>query len=245
MEEYEFNINHFDVERIKNFEKSVTIRTENFETINYACQEAHVYSRMTAIIGDAGYGKTKALIDYADTNSNVYLITLKSHMTPKIFYEELLTEIGFKNKHSSKNIHHIIDSIAYFLNSSRDKNLLIFDESGKFTPRELLYIHDLRDSTLKNTGYIMAGPPYFEKEVLKNVKNELQGIPEFYRRINNWIELGLPSYNEKLALCRHYGIKDNRLTETLCKSPEFKTLSALYDAICNFGILVLREINKK
>ncbi|QNN44476.1 ATP-binding protein [Pedobacter roseus] len=163
-------------------------------------------------------------------------------MTPKVFYQELLSTIGFRNKHSGKSLYHIIDSIAYFLNSARGKNLIVFDEAGKFSPRELLYIHDLRDSTLQSTGYILTGPPYFERDVLKNVKNELKGIPEFHRRINNWIELGLPSYNEKLALCKHYGIIDSRLVQSLCKSVEFETLSLLYDAIFNFGLLVLREL---
>lgn len=237
---YSFNINDFDLRKIKEFSKVKIIESDNFVTVNKACTEAQEFSVMTAIIGEPGFGKTSALRYFAKTHENVFYITVKKSMTAKIFYTKLLETIGYDNIHKSNNIYHIIDSIAYYLSQSKTRYLIIIDEAGKLTHQKLLYLHDLRDAIATNAGIILAGPKYFEKNITEMVKKGVEGLPELNRRILTWIELTTPSSQEKRALMMEYGIRNQGLLNSLSMSSRHNTLSDIYNLVTVFGMKVNR-----
>ena len=79
------------------------------------------------------------------------------------------------------------------------------------------------------------------------LSKNIEGIPEFFRRINNWIELDRPSVNEKRALCIHRGITNNGLIEQISNNIKYNTLSDVDNLLINLSILINRkiELNKK
>lgn len=242
MEKYNFSINDFDVELLLSGNEKI-IASTNFNTITSLCSDVKKYSNMVAIIGEPGYGKTLSLKYFSDRNENVYYINVKKTMTAKIFYSEILNNIGFANKHGQDNIYYIIESIAHYLNENKQKNLLVIDEAGKLSHNHLLYLHDLRDSISKSTGIVIAGPKYFQNDITNQLKLNKIGIPELYRRINTWIELDLPSYNEKFQLCKFSGIKNDNLINAICKDIQYKTLSDISNLIKSFQIIIDRQSN--
>jgi hypothetical protein len=240
--EYQFDIKDFDADKLQSFNQIKIIESDNFSSVNRTCSEALEFSNMCAIIGDPGYGKTTALQYFTKKHERVFYITVKKSMTPKIFYSLLLEVVGFQNMHKQNNVYYIIDSIAYYLSESTEKNLIIIDEAGKLTHRELLYLHDLRDSVATNTGIVLSGPRYFEANIKEMAANGMEGLPELSRRIVNWVELYLPSSQEKRAICMEYGIIGTRLLKHLSSGSEYRTLSDIYSAIKIFGILFLRHL---
>lgn len=105
--------------------------------------------------------------------------------------------MGYQYYYKQNNINTIIENIAYYLNDSNDNNLLIIDEAGKLSHSNILFLHDLRDSCKNSTGIILASPKYFENNIRNMLLKNIVGIPEFFRRINNWVELDKPSIEEK------------------------------------------------
>jgi len=237
-EEYKFNVEDFDGGKIKNFREKIIIESGNFCTITEACKDTLEYSRMISIIGEPGYGKTEALEHFADNNRNVIFLTVKKHYTGKELFSKILEKAGWTNVYKESTLTTIIESIGYYLSQSEGKHLIILDEGGKLSHRNLLYLHDLRDSVMKNTGIVLAGPKYFETNILSLQKKNIEGIQELMRRINLWIELLAPTYEEKRELCKQYGITSSKLLRFIAK--ESKHLGDVRGHINNFGLIYSR-----
>ena len=100
--------------------------------------------------------------------------------------------------------------------------MLIIDEAGKFSPRMLEYLHELRDLTTDTTGIILAGPEYFEEHLINWKDKKVTGIPEVYSRITTWVKLRPPTSNEKIELIRAYNIHDNDFEKFIKYSLDFR-----------------------
>ncbi len=223
----------------------IIIETDNYLTIQQVCSENLSLKNMSIIIGEPGFGKTISLTKFKNQNKNVFYITVKKSMTPKIFYSKILEIIGFKNYFKQDNIYHIIESISYYLNENHNNNLLIIDEAGKLSHSSILYLHDLRDNCKNSTGIVLAGPKYFENNIRSMLNKNIEGIPEFFRRVNNWIELDKPSIHEKMALCIHRGIKNDLLIKEIATNDNYKTLSDVDNVLNNIGLIVKRKLNNQ
>jgi len=56
-------------------------------------------------------------------------------------------------------------------------------------------------------------------------KKEMIGIPEFNNRINNWMYLDNPSNHEIMAICKSYGINDDKFISFLInQSYDYRTI---------------------
>ncbi|WP_375577736.1 ATP-binding protein [Marivirga tractuosa] len=183
----------------------------NFSSIINSCANAQTKKLMIGIIGYPGAGKTAALQYYSQNNRNVYYLRVRKSMTAKDFYIRLLESMGLKNTMRELPIHFIMNKIAGNLNLSTKPNLIIIDEAGKFKPKQLEYIHELRDMTDGTTGIVLAGPEYFRDNLDSWKKDNVIGIPELHRRIFDFIELDRPKYAEVKLLCSEYGVKDEKL----------------------------------
>jgi len=243
MPEYELNFDDFNLDLLLDFQNKKIIESSNFRTVTEICAETLKYSRMAAIIGEPGYGKSIAFEYFQSNNKNIYRITVKKSMTSKDFYNKILAIAGWSNIYQSSTLYNIIESIGYYFNQSTSKQLIIIDEAGKLSHRQLLYLHDLRDSVSKNTGIIIAGPKYFEKTLYALKKNDVEGIPELLRRVDVFIELEKPSNAEKRELFNQYGFKNTSLINALMK--ECVHLEDVYKSVQNFALIAIRIMNEK
>jgi len=238
----EFNETDFDLDRLKRFEEKITLQTTNFSTINRVCKQALRFSSMTAIIAETGYGKTNALEYFAQQNERVIYICMKKAMTSRVMYNEILKAAGWKNIYRESSLFNIIESIAYYLSESTGKKLLIIDEANHISNINLIHLHDLRDATQNISGIIIAGPKQFQQkmEYLESINK--YGVPEFMRRIFNWIELGPPSFNEKCNLYREYGFKNDTIIKSYAEID--KTLDDVWKNVKRVALLYLNSIGE-
>lgn len=193
------------------------VSTNNFSTIIESCEEAKSQSKMIAIIGYPGAGKTTGLMYFYKNYPNTTYVKVLPSMKPKIFYSKILENMGVPDQQNGLTLHYLIKKIAFMLNQSNEKNLLIIDEAGKFTPRMLEYIHELRDLTSDSTGIILAGPDYFQINLKKWVNSNKDGMPEIFRRINTWQPLTRMNKEEVIAMCEINGIKNKNTHNDLFK----------------------------
>ncbi len=142
------------------------IRTSNFNTVFKLCNVAHMKTKMFGILGYPGAGKTTALLSYVQTHDYAHYVRVTASMNAKDFYRKLLNELGIIGVHKNTSLHSLINAISYHLNNEIEKQLIVIDEAGKFNPRLLEYLHELRDNTFKSTGIIISGPEYFRANIL-------------------------------------------------------------------------------
>lgn len=102
--------------------------------------------------------------------------------------------------------------------------LVIVDEAGKITHTMILYLHVLRDKTLKNCGFVLGGMPYFKSNLVKFSNKGKEGFAEFLRRINIWNTLSGLSRNEIKYVCETNGITDAEIIKELYTKKRFGDL---------------------
>jgi len=121
------------------------------------------------------------------------------------------------------NINSMLNKIADELNTLSSP-LLIIDEAGKLTHTMILYLHVLRDKTIKNCGIILSGMPYFKSNIYKFSNKQKEGYAEFYRRINLWQELKGLTRKEIEFVCEQNGITDKDVIAELKTKKRFGDL---------------------
>ena len=202
--------------------------TTNFETIQELCSRAQNESIMLGLIGYPGAGKTTSLKYYFEQNKNTYYTRVSKSMNAKEFWLNLLNDVGCVVNSKRITIHGLIRLLISELNTKYEKQLIIIDEAGKFKPKFLEYIHELRDETENNVGIIIGGPEYFHSNLIEWRNKGVIGIPEFYRRVYYWEFLEPLDYNEIFQFC-----KANNITSK-------KIVSQFYKSCSNFSELIYR-----
>lgn len=200
--------------------------TSNYNSIQSICQKTQAHSLLNAIIGYTGAGKTTALYDYYRGGQNVYYIECKNSMNRRQFLHALLLEMGINYMGT---VYEMVKQISDHLNSHK-KPLVIIDEAGKVSTNVLLDLHDIRNATLYNAGFILAGCEYFQRDMEKAVQKEKPGYPEFHSRIVNWNVLNRPTKAEISAICKGNGVDDDEFIKDLYRLPNYRLL---YNAILN------------
>jgi len=123
------------------------------------------------------------------------------------------------------------------LSNSKEPNLLIIDEAGKFIHNQLLFLHEIRDNTKNNTKIILTGPTYFKKNLDDWKLAGKDRIPELHRRVEAGFPLQEPSLKEKRACYSEYGIL-NQLADEL--SREWSDFGTLDNKILETRIALLK-----
>ncbi len=205
------------------------INTYNFTSIESACNEARTRKRMIGVVGFTGAGKTIGLKYYNASQRETYFVTCRKSMRAKQFFKSILKSLGVKFDGS---LHDIIERIADKL-SEKQNPLLIIDEAGKLSKNCLMYLHDLRELTINNTGIVLAGVDYFKMNLTRFVERQKEGMEEFYDRIGKWIRLSRPTHKEIKAICKANMITNSSDINTLLSVNNYRVLR---DCIINMRI---------
>lgn len=196
------------------------VQTHNLTTVERVCGHAQTNQLMIGLLGGTGLGKTTALERYA-RRPRVYYLAYDKTMRPKHFFAALLQEMGVAFVGS---VHDMLNRAADELNGKKAP-LLIIDEAGKLTHQLYLFLHVLREKTKRNCGIVLAGMPYFQANLLKDVNRQKEGAAEFYRRINLWQELARPTSAEIKAVCDAHGVTDPDAVRTMQRYQDFGNLT--------------------
>ena len=204
----------------------IILETANYNSISLACQDALINHKMVAITGEPGLGKTTAVNSFKSTIAdNVFVVTVTKSMSAKIFYSSILNTVGDKKFSSTQRLYFIIQEAIHVFTNSVENKILIIDEAGRLTPNMIEYIHEFRDATKENTGIVLLGVGYFEKNMIKWRDSEYIGIPEFYSRISSWLKLEKPTKNEIIAIVRAYGVEDEGFIKEVIGFNDFRKLT--------------------
>lgn len=198
-------------------------RTNDFATCTKVCEAAQKHHFMIGLVGDTGLGKTTALTTYS-LRKNAFYVSYDKTMKPKQFFVALLKEMGISFEGS---INEMVTRIADELNTLNNP-LIIIDEAGKITHTMILYLHVLRDKTIKNCGFVLGGMPYFKSNLIKFASKQKEGFAEFLRRVNLWQTLEGLSTSEITYICQQHGITD---TDTIREMRGKKRFGDLFNAI--------------
>lgn len=177
-------------------------QTSDLKSVFQQCEFTRDNRFMTGLLADTGMGKTTSLKAYTSANKNTFMVTVDKTMNAKRLYMKILSVLGARFE---GNMHDVMMIIAAELNML-DNPLLIVDEAGKMNHVMMLYMHDLREHTRENCGILLAGMPYFKKNLQKFADKQKEGCSEFLRRINVWHELKGLSRKETEYVCRQSGI---------------------------------------
>ncbi|MBB6107666.1 AAA domain-containing protein [Mucilaginibacter lappiensis] len=239
----DINLNDFDLKKITNLDLEFYMETTNFLITQKACTECLRFSRMISMLGGPGFGKSNALTYFANNNANTYYVLVSESMSPRELLIKILEVMGFQNKHSSSSVYNLIQSIGYFLSTEAKKSLLIIDEAGRLSNKNLMNFHDLRNSLNKSAGIMFVGPFYFKSKIENMVRKNVQGIPELNSRINSWISLECPTLAEQAEYCFHRGILNKRIANSLIIRDQ--NLRKLKERIDEIGITVIEMLESK
>lgn len=234
------DLSAFDLEKIVRKE-AVMLNTKALTTIEYCCRLAQQHNMFIGITGETGYGKSTSFDYFRKNNSNVFQVTIEKSMNSADLYFDLANQLGIKGLDLNKTrLNPLIRSVSYTLNNNSHQNLIILDEAGKFTPRKLLFLHELRDATKESTGIIVAGPQYFRTKIESWANEQREGIPELYRRIQDWVTVDKPSKAEMTMLCKESGVKAPDYVKALIA--ESANLGDLSNKILQAKLYVLQEL---
>lgn len=179
--------------------------TKDLLSVLKQCEMTRKYRLMTGLLADTGMGKSTSLKIYEASENNVFMVTAESSMNAKTLFLSILERL---NVSFDGNVHRILLKIAEVLNAA-ENSLLIIDEAGKLNHVMMLYLHVLRERTMKNCGILLAGMPYFKTNLERFSQKQKSGCSEFLRRINIWNELGGLSRKEIEYICRKEGMEDD------------------------------------
>lgn len=174
--------------------------TKNFVKIKNACEDAQGNSRLIAIAGITGGGKTSALEHYTKNHQNVFYLHCNSTMTQKGFLKAMLVKMGFTPLGSREVMRDRIIEALQLL----EHPLFVFDDFTKVGKEIYAIIQQLYDElTVKNScGIIISGVEKLRDIVFSAAMQNRLFFPEFQNRISAWKRLETPIREEVKGLLK-------------------------------------------
>lgn len=186
-----------------NIEGWKIVSTPNFQLTQLICEDAKDNSRLLALTGESGYGKSTALHYFTRKNRNTYYTLCNFIMNRKDFLLAIAKSIGIS---TGGRLELILTDIVDHLLSVEDP-LLVLDDSGKLIDGNFRMIQLLFDRTEGRVGILLSGTNYLRKYIEDRSEKDQMGFRELKRRIEYWQELAAPDINTVHEICLQQGIE--------------------------------------
>lgn len=184
------------------------VETTNFKDLTEMFSDAQENSLVTAIIGEAGCGKTLAANMYRQNNSNVFILCCAEYWNRKLFMQELLCEMG-KNP-GSDTVGEMMADIVSTL-KRLDSPLIIMDEIDKISDQVFYFFITLYNQLEDHCGFIMMATEHFKKKMERGLKNKRKGYAEIYSRMGRrLVDLEKTNQQDIIEVCIANGITSQK-----------------------------------
>ncbi len=187
--------------------------------------EAKRRSRMVAILGREGMGKSSAIAHYIQDHPEVYYLRIGTTYTISNLFNEMISQLSGAYPGVTDTLFVKMKLVSYLLTKDNTKKLIVIDDAGRLSPRALSTWFELRDNTIQTTGFVFIGLDYFQKNLLKARKNGVPGIAEFYRRVENWYTVPSLKKHEIAAYGAHHKLTEDQIL--LLHSSSIDTIAEL------------------
>jgi len=182
-------------------------QTTNLAIASGILAQAQQYSRMLALSGYTGSGKTHALRLYARKTPKAYYVLADSEMNKKRFLNAILQAIGVRPDDSGVNTGEMLDAITRKLNGEVSP-LLVIDDAGKLSDSLMRIIQVIYDRTESRAGIVLAGTEYLKESIDSKARRNKMGFRELKRRVAYWEEMAGLSMADVKAVCEANGVGD-------------------------------------
>ena len=169
-----------DIE-IGRFVETGVVRTV-WEIIEEVYELARVgQEEIAVIVAEAGWGKTRALLEYRQRNPHkvVYLRVSPTH-TERSLVEEIADELGLGIRGATRTmVKRIVEALRV------DKRVLVIDEAQALTVRRLEVLRTIHDEA--KVGMVLAGVP--ELEILLRFGRGREHLPQLFTRVGYFFRI--------------------------------------------------------
>lgn len=169
--------------------------------------QAQQYSRLLALVGFTGSGKTHALRLYARKTPQAYYVLADSEMNKKRFLTAILQACGVRPDDAGVTTGEMLDSITRKLNGE-EQPLLIIDDAGKLSDSLMRIIQIMYDRTEGRAGIVIAGTEYLKESIDAKARRNKMGFRELKRRVAYWEEMSGITQADVRAVCQANGVDD-------------------------------------
>ncbi len=186
----------------------VVVETRDFKMMTDLLNDSKQFHVVSAIVGDAGIGKTEAIKHFMFNNKNAIVLNCKEYWNRKLFLCELLQQLGRDS--SGLNVGELMNEIIRALKTTQNP-IIIMDEADKLTDQVLYFFITLYNELEDHCGIIMCATDHLEKRIRKGLRLNRKGYKEIYSRIGKkFISLRGVNTVDVQAICIANGVQDKK-----------------------------------
>lgn len=196
----------------------VMVESKGYHELTETFTDAQSYSLVMAVCGNAGSGKSAIAKCYADTNSNVYLLSCNDFWNKKLFLQELLRSMG--RNATGYSVGEMVSDIVDVLKKTISP-LIIIDEADKLSDQVLYFFITLYNQLEDHCGIVLMATDFLEKRVRTGLRLNKKGYKEVYSRIGRkFIPLATPDAADITSICVANGIEDKGIIKNIINDSE-------------------------
>lgn len=191
----------------------VTVETRGYQRMYSILSDAQKSSEVLAVTGDAGSGKSEAIMSYTRANKGVYTLVCSEYWNRKFFLSVLLKTMG--RDPSGFTVGEMMEDVIFFL-KKESRPLLVLDEFDKLTDQVLYFFISIYNALEGRVGIVISSTNYLERRIKKGLQSNRKGYAEIYSRFGRkFIPMPLVSHGDVTAVCAANGITDRKVIEKI------------------------------
>lgn len=156
------------------------VETRDFKTLANLFADAQENAMVMAVCGEAGSGKSLAIRNYAESQSNVFVLCCNEYWNRKLFLQELLREMG--RNPNGDTVGETMASIVGNL-KKMENPIIIMDEADKLSDQVMYFFITLYNQLEDHCAIVMVATDYLEKKIKRGLRLNKKGYKEIYSRI--------------------------------------------------------------
>lgn len=193
-----------------------------FQMIQEVIDECRDEKSLITVIGSSGHGKSIGINGYLKRDSNCLYLEIKPGQLAKSFFltsRDQLLDLKSKKTNPSNSytsIHWSIETLSYEIIDQKP-TIIIIDEAGNFKQSGQSLLRHLWDNVKGTCGMALFGPDKYKHDLVQWNRDLSSGIPEWVSRMDNMIDIPVPSEDDIELICKSNDIIDKKIIKFIFK----------------------------